>query len=61
MRAGELLDVDNILTSPDLLQAVGLSARRQDIIILPQTRKDGKNEYTKFFRILGAPALANES
>jgi hypothetical protein len=28
VRAGELLDVGNILTSPDLLQAVGLSARR---------------------------------
>jgi len=28
IRAGESLDVGNILTSPDLLQAVGLPARR---------------------------------
>ncbi|MHC4534359.1 MAG: hypothetical protein ACYS6K_10435 [Planctomycetota bacterium] len=28
VRAGEILDVGNILTSPDLLQAVGLPARR---------------------------------
>ena len=28
VRAGELLDVGNILTSPDLARAVGLSARR---------------------------------
>ncbi len=28
VRAGELLDVGNILTSPVLLQAVGLPARR---------------------------------
>jgi len=28
VRAGELLDVGNILTSPDLIRAVGLPARR---------------------------------
>ena len=28
VRAGELLDVGNILTSPDLLHAVSLPARR---------------------------------
>ncbi len=28
VRAGELLDVGNILTSPDLLHAVSLHARR---------------------------------
>jgi hypothetical protein len=43
-RAGESSDVAINLTSPDLLRAVGLSARRQDTIILLQTGKDVKNE-----------------
>ena len=43
-RAGELLDADNILTSPDLLRGVGLSSRKQDIITLTQTRKEVQND-----------------
>ena len=43
-RAGESSDVAINLTSPALLQAVGLPARRQDTIILPQTGKEVKNE-----------------
>ena len=43
-RAGESSDVAINLTSPALLQAVGLPARRQDTIILLQTGKEVKNE-----------------
>jgi hypothetical protein len=43
-RAGESSDVAINLTSPALLRAVGLSARRQDTIILLQTGKEVKNE-----------------
>ena len=50
-----------ILTGPAIVQTIGLLARRQASIIIPQTRRDGKNEHVKFFRILGVPALGNES
>jgi hypothetical protein len=43
-RAGELLDVDNILTSPDLLNEVGLSSWRQGIITLAQTGKEVQHD-----------------
>ena len=48
VRAGELLDVVNILTSPDLLRTVGLPARRYNKIILSQARREVKNEEDKY-------------
>lgn len=45
VRADESNGLAVIPTSPDLLQAVGLPARGREMMILPQTRKDGRNEY----------------
>jgi hypothetical protein len=46
-RAGASSDVPINLTSPALFQALGLRARRQLSAIIPQTRKDGRNEYAR--------------
>ena len=53
-KAGESFDVGNILTSPVLLQAVGLPARRYDKKILPQTGKDVKNERDTYLQGFGS-------
>ncbi len=58
-RAGESLDVGHILTSPDLLRGVGLPARRQDVIILAQTRKEIQDDKMTIDRALVAIGSAN--